>query len=467
MIEGDVKKLLRAVRGELARGDAAGRFEGVSIDSRTVQPGQLFVCIVGERFDGHDFLAQAFEKKAAGAVVSSREKIPALPPDAPKPFVVQARDTLAALQDLAHCHRNSVSPRVVGVTGTNGKSSTKEMIASVCETKFKTLKTGGNLNNHIGLPLTLLELAPGHEVAVLEMGMSAAGEIRRLAEIARPDIGVITNISEAHLTQLKTVKNVQSAKGELFESLGGEGTAVVNADDPLVLDLARSLRARRITYGIDNEADVRAGNIRPRPDRGFDFDVSMFGKSFPLTLPFLGRFNIYNALAAVATGHSLGVEPEHMAEGLAHCRLLGQRSEIIHHDSMTIINDTYNANPRSMLAALDILVQYRSAGRKFFVMGDMLELDESAPSAHAGIGEEVARLPVDRFVTVGPLAGLAGQRALDAGMERDRVVLAENHEAAADYLSRNARSGDCLLFKGSRGAAMEKAIQGLLKKKAL
>ncbi|MBI4390195.1 MAG: UDP-N-acetylmuramoyl-tripeptide--D-alanyl-D-alanine ligase [Nitrospinae bacterium] len=463
-----MKKLLETVRGELVRGDMAARFQGVSIDSRTVQPGQLFVCIAGERFDGHNFLSQAFEKKAAGAVVSNREKIPAPPPraGATAQFAVQTQDTLRALQDLAHGHRNSVPLRVVGVTGTNGKSTAKEMIASVCETKFKTLKTQGNLNNHIGLPLTLLELSPGHEVAVLEMGMSAAGEIRRLAEIARPDIGVITNISEAHLVRLKTVKNVQSAKGELFESLDARGTAVVNADDPLVLDLARSVRARKITFGIDNPADVRAGNIRPHPGQGFDFDVTLFGKTFPLTLPFLGRFNIYNALAAVATGHSLGVEPERMAEGLAHSRLLGQRSEIIHHDSMTIINDTYNANPRSVLAALDILVQYRSAGRKFFVMGDMLELGESAPSAHAGIGEEVARLAVDRFVTVGALAGLAGKRALDAGMERDRVVLAGDHEEAADYLSRNARSGDCLLFKGSRGAAMEKAIQGLLKKKA-
>lgn len=464
MVETEAKQILRAAHGELLSGSESKKFTGVSINSRTAQPDEVFFCIHGERFDGHDFMAEVLEKKVSGVVLSDAGKIPgnlASKQGADMPFFIRVKDTLAALQDFAHDYRKSFPVRIVGITGTNGKSTTKEMTAAIAAVKFKTLKNKGNLNNHIGLPLTLFDLDQTHEVAVLEMGMSAAGEIRHLAEIAGPEIGIITNISEAHLLTLKNVKSVQAAKGELFEALSAKGTAIVNADDPLVLELSRSLRAKTLTYGIDNTADVRAADIRSRSNEGFDFTLRIQGNEFPVFLPFLGRFNVYNALAAIAAGHSLGVGVENMRAGLAECLLLSQRLEISHHNSMTFINDTYNANPRSMQEALKLLSQYHTTGRRFFVIGDMLELAELAETAHARIGGDVAKHPVDFLITIGPLSGLAGESALRAGMAANRVAITSSYEEAIDYIGKSARSGDCLLFKGSRGSKMEKVIQGL------
>lgn len=455
-----VQDCLKAIDGELLSGSGDRAFRGVSIDSRTLNAGELFVCIRGDRFDGHDFLQKAVEKKAAGVVLSDRAKLP-LGKDEHALPVIRVGDTLNALQELARFHREQIPVRVVGITGTNGKSTTKEMIASITEMKFKTLKTQGNLNNHIGLPLNLFHLSPDDRVAVLEMGMSAAGEIKRLAEIAQPEIGVLTNISEGHLVQLKTLKNVQAAKGELYDSLSEQGTAVVNADDPLVLELAKSVRARVITYGIHQDADVRAGDIRPRDKKGFDFSVRLFDQSIPVHLPFPGACNIYNALAAMAAGYSLGVEPDDMKNGLNNCNLLSQRYEITEHKGITIINDAYNANPRSMLEALKTLAQYPCAGRRFLIIGAMLELGELAESAHAQLGTEVADQPIDYLVAVGELPALAAQSAADSGMDRNRIVSVDKRQDAVAFLKKNIRSGDCLLVKGSRGSKMEEVIDGL------
>lgn len=402
------------------------------------------------------------QKNAAGIILSDAARLPAARQEKDRPFVIGVTDPLAALQALARFHRERLSVRVVGVTGTNGKTTTKEMIATLSETKFKTLKTRGNLNNHIGLPLNVLELEPGHEVAILEMGMSAAGEIKRLAEIARPEIGVITNISEGHLVKLKNLKNVQAAKGELFEALGSGGTAIVNADDPLVLELAQSLRSRKITFGIHNPADVRAAGIQQQANNGFDFTVHLFDRKFRGRLPFPGFCNIYNALAAVAAGHSLGLEPESMAAGMGHYRLLSQRYEILRHQSMTIINDSYNANPQSMREALATLSQYQVPGRRFLVIGDMLELGDLSESAHTRLGAEIAKHSVDVLVTVGELAALAARAARAGGMDAQRALALDTREEAAHYLRKTARTGDCLLFKGSRGAGMEMIIQELI-----
>jgi len=464
LIASNALECLRAFPGKLLSGQETRSFRGVSIDSRTLMAGQLFFCIQGPRFDGHNFIPQALEKKAAGIILADREKLPdalASATESGQPFVICVDDTLAALQKLARFHRQRLAVRVVGVTGTNGKSTTKEMIAAIAATAFKTLRTRGNLNNHIGLPLNVLELDASHEVAVLEMGMSAAGEIRQLAEIARPDIGVITNISEGHLVQLKTLRNVQAAKGELFESLDEQGTAIVNADDPLVLELAKSLRIKKITFAINRPADVRAVAIQARANDGYDFKVALCGSEFSVTLPFLGHCNIYNALAAMAAGHALGIQPEAMKAGLARCKLLSQRYEIFKHNSMTIINDAYNANPQSMRQALATLSQYQSSGRRFFVIGDMLELGELSHSAHSHLGKEIAKHPIDVLIAVGELASLAAEGARAEGMNKNRVLALKTRKEASDYLKENARSGDCLLFKGSRGAGMEEVIKEL------
>lgn len=467
MIESNARECSKVLRGDLLSGRETQAFRGVSIDSRTLQAGQLFVCIRGPRYDGHRFISRAMEKNAAGIVISDREKWPpvAAPSlrEARTPFVIRVDDSPSALQDLARFHRSRLPVRVVAITGTNGKSTTKEMTAAIAGTTFKTLKTKGNLNNHLGLPLNVLELDASYEVAVLEMGMNAAGEIRRLADVAKPDVGVITNISESHLTQLKTLKNVQAAKGELFEALSDHATAVINADDPLALELGRSLRAtKRITFGIDNHADVKADDIQANSNDGHDFTVSLFDQSFPVTLPFLGFCNIYNALAAMAAGHSLGIPATDMEKGLSNCKLPSQRYEVVQRNSMTLINDAYNANPRSMREALATLANYQSSGRRIFVIGDMLELGDSSRSAHVRLGEEIAKQPIDVLVAVGALAALAVEGALTSGMAENRALALGSHREASDYLREYARPGDCLLFKGSRGAGMEKVVEGLI-----
>ena len=464
MIKGKAKDCLGVVGGKLLQGSAAKAFRGVSINSRTIEKEELFVCIQGENFDGHNFLGEAINKGAAGIILSdpvhlSRNMISG----GNSPFVIQSQNTLRALQDLAGYQRTRFPFQVVAVTGTNGKSTTKEMIASIIETKYKTLKTQGNLNNHIGLPLTLLARKPEHEVGVLEMGMSAAGEIKRLAEIAKPDIGVITNISVGHLDQLKTIKDVQAAKGELFDAITKEGTAIVNADDPLVLELAKSLRVKKITYGIEQSSDVQASNIQNEGSSGFTFTAKVFNQTISVNLSQIGYCNIYNALAALATGHSLGISGKDMSRGLENYQQIPQRNEQIHYEGVTLINDAYNANPQSMREALKTLSEFNTQGKRFLIIGDMLELGLLSESAHHELGQEIILSNVDHLVTVGPLASLVAESAKKNPRHPLQIGKFNTHAEAVSYLLRNVEKGDCLLIKGSRGAKMENIIQEYLK----
>jgi UDP-N-acetylmuramoyl-tripeptide--D-alanyl-D-alanine ligase len=336
------------------------------------------------------------------------------------------------------------------------------MTAAVIEKKLKTIKTKGNLNNHIGLPLNLFHLSKEDEVAVLEMGMSAAGEIKRLAEISQPQIGVLTNISEGHLVHLKTLKKIQAAKGELYDSLSEDGTAIVNADDPLVLELARSVRAKVVTYGVHNEADVKAENISSMGQEGFSLNVRFFGENIPVCLPFLGECNIYNALAAIATGYSLGIASSDIQDGLRNAKLLSNRYEVVKYEGATIINDSYNANPRSMQEALKTLAGYRCEGRRFFVVGDMLELGEMAEGAHVRLGVDVAGHSLDYLVAVGDLSAHVVESAVASGLNKKQTATASDHKCAVSFLKKHVRPGDCLLVKGSRGTRMEEVVQGLI-----
>ena len=464
MITGKAKDCLDVVGGKLLQGSAAKAFRGVSINSRTIEKEELFVCIQGENFDGHNFLGEAINKGAAGIILSDPVHLSGnMISGGNSPFVIQSQNTLRALQDLAGYQRTRFPFQVVAVTGTNGKSTTKEMIASIIETKYKTLKTQGNLNNHIGLPLTLLARKPEHEVGVLEMGMSAAGEIKRLAEIAMPDIGVITNISAGHLDQLKTVKDVQAAKGELFDSINKEGTAIVNADDPLVLELAKSLRVKKITYGIAQSSDVQASNIQNEGSSGFTFTAKVFNQKISVKLSQIGYCNIYNALAALATGHSLGISGKDMSRGLENYQQIPQRNEQIHYEGVTLINDAYNANPQSMREALKTLSEFNTQGKRFLIIGDMLELGLLSESAHHELGQEIILSNVDHLVTVGPLASLVAESAKKNPRHPLQIGKFNTHAEAVSYLLRNVEKGDCLLIKGSRGAKMENIIQEYLK----
>lgn len=464
MITGKAKDCLQIVSGQLLAGGNAKMFHGVSIDSRTLQKGELFVCIKGENFDGHDFIGEAIKKGAAGIILSDPKHFSGkIISEKEGPFVIQSKNTLRALQDLAGYQRLRFPFCIVAITGTNGKSTTKEMIAAIIETRFKTLKTQGNFNNHIGLPLTLLARTHEHEVGVLEMGMSAAGEIKRLAAIAKPNIGVITNISAAHLNKLKTVKEVQAAKGELFDSLDEEGTAIVNADDPLVLELANSLRIKKITYGIDQSADVRAGDIQNQGNKGFTFTAKIFNQTVPIKLSQIGYCNIYNALAALATGHSLGISGTRMKKGLENYQQIPQRNEQIFFEGITLINDAYNANPQSMKEALKTLSEINSKGKRFLIVGDMLELGPLSETAHRDLGKEVSLSNIDHLVTVGPLASLAAESAEANTGKRLQIGKFNTHAEAVNYLMEKVKKGDCLLVKGSRGAKMENIIQEFIK----
>ncbi|MGV7219958.1 MAG: UDP-N-acetylmuramoyl-tripeptide--D-alanyl-D-alanine ligase [Nitrospinales bacterium] len=455
----DVQTVLKAINGSQVFGGPMDSFVGITINSRLAKPGELFFCIKGEAFDGHDFIDDAISKGVSGIIFSDKDKFSGKQVSSENLFAIQVQDTLRALQDLACFHRKQHTLRVVGVTGSNGKSTTKEMIAAIAETSGETLKNKGNLNNHIGLPLSLFELNKAHEIAVLEMGMSAAGEIRRLAEIALPEIGVITNIFPAHLVELKNTRAVQSAKGELFESLAKEGTAVVNADDPMVFELAEKLRSRVITFGIDQPADVTATDISFRKNTGFDFTVNLFGEKFPIYLPFISFGSIYNSLAAIATGHALGISKENISIGIGKSVHLSQRGEILTHNSMTILDDSYNANPGSMKDALKTMSLFHANGKKFFVIGDMLELGDFSETAHLDLGKEVASSSADYLITVGTLAKIVAQSARQSGIRKDRVASFESHQDAADFLSGHAASGDFILVKGSRSSRMEKIIE--------
>ena len=459
-MEGQTQDCLNALEGQLLQGDLACPFRGVSINSQTVVRGELFVCINGDRFNGHDFLADVIEKKVGGIIISNPAKLPSKPVRSEEePFMIHVQDTLKALQDLASFQRKRFPLQVVAITGTNGKSTTKEMIASILETKFKTFKTQGNLNNHIGVPLTLLKREPSHEMGVLELGMSAAGEIKRLAEIAQPDIGVITNISEGHLVQLKSLKDIQSAKGELFDALTEQSTAIVNADDPLVLELARSLCAKMVTFGIDQPADVRASEIENKDNLGFQFKVSLFDKTLSVRLPYLGYCNIYNALAALATGYSLGVKEDAMTRGLENCQYMPQRNEQIQCKGIDLINDAYNANPRSMTEALKTLDNFKTQGRRIFVIGDMLELGDRSNAAHQKLGAEIAASKTNILIALGKLASLSAKSAQALAGKKIQILELTSHQEAAEVLIQETVCGDCVMLKGSRGAAIEKVLQ--------
>ncbi|QPJ60668.1 MAG: UDP-N-acetylmuramoyl-tripeptide--D-alanyl-D-alanine ligase [Candidatus Nitronauta litoralis] len=450
--------VLTATGGHLIHRGSDHEFSGLSIDSRTLAAGELFLCLTGDRFDGHDFLADAVRKGASGLIVSSLDKLPGMV-EGEGPFVVRVEDTLLGLQALAHYFRKQFSLKVVGITGTNGKSTTKEMISSISSTQFNTLKSHGNFNNHIGLPLNLLGLNKQHEVAILEMGMSAKGEIARLAQIAEPDIGLITNISEAHMVHLPTVRDVQSAKGELFSSLNETSCAIVNADDPLVLELAKNLRSKKITFGVDNDADVRGLDIRQSAGFGYQFSLATTSGKHPVHLPFPGRYNVLNAVAAAATGFALGLAPEQIVKGLETSKLLGQRVQVRKEKGVTLIDDTYNANPRSMLEAIKTLSSLDSTGKRFLVIGDMFELGNNETAAHQLLGEQVAKGSIDFLVGVGDLIGLTVESAIEAGQPKEQSILFKTHEEAARFLQNQVQSGDVILFKGSRGAQMERVLK--------
>ncbi|MGQ9516041.1 MAG: UDP-N-acetylmuramoyl-tripeptide--D-alanyl-D-alanine ligase [Anaerolineae bacterium] len=440
---------------------------GVVIDSRQAGAGTLFVALKGERDDGHNYVGDAFRNGAMMALVDHVVDVPApvvdlrQPAEAVElsiPCCLLVDNTLEALQRLAAYWRSQFDVRVVGITGSVGKSTTKEMVWSVLRRRFRTLRSEGNYNNEIGLPLTLLRLDDTHERVVLEMGMYALGEIRQLAQIARPVIGVVTNVGPTHLERLGSIERIARAKRELVESLPADGFAVLNKDDPLVCAMAECTPARVFYYGLDPSADVWASDIESRGLEGISFRLHYRGETLHIRIPLLGRHSVHTALAAAAVGLIEGESWEEIVTGLqdtsAHIRLVATPGM---NDSI-ILDDTYNASPASSLAALNLLAELD--GRRIAVLGDMLELGDYEEVGHRKVGLR-ARDVAAKLIAVGWRARLIAEEALSAGMPAADVYSVDTNQEAIELLRSIVQPGDIILVKGSRGMKMEEIVAAL------
>jgi UDP-N-acetylmuramoyl-tripeptide--D-alanyl-D-alanine ligase len=457
-----LQEVLSATGGKLLQGGRDACFEGVSTDSRTIREGELYIALKGAQFDGHHYALEALAKKAGG-VVAEEDKAGDIRWNGHRTkAVVLVRDTLRALGDLARERRRKFRTPVVALTGSNGKTTTKEMISACLETLFPILKNKGNWNNLIGLPLTLLELTEKERVVVLEMGMNVAGEIRRLTEIAEPDVGLITNIEKVHLEGLGNLEGLKQEKGELFRRMRKDGTILVNGDDSRVADLAAEYPGRKITYGVDRPADMMAKEIRLKGGRGTSFTLVLGGEETAMTLPLLGRHFVPDALSAIAVATLFGMEIKRIKEVLERFQPAPMRMEVsCLEGGKTLINDAYNANPRSMAMALETLAEARGKGRSIAVLGDMLELGDFAEEAHLELGRKVAALAIDLLLALGEWAPVVVQSAIRYGLKPEGARVVESHREAISLLREAAREGDWVLIKGSRRMAMEKIVYGL------
>lgn len=446
---------------------------GAVVDSREAFPGSLFVALPGEQLDGHDFVGDAFERGAVLALVQRdlSEQFPQLDlrgefhPEALAAFgrvsfCLLVDDSLAALQQAARFWRSMHDVRVIGITGSVGKSTTKELVAEVLEQRYSTLKNPGNLNNEIGLPLTLLQLTPGHERAVLEMGFYVPGEIAFLCDLARPQVGVVTNIGTVHAERAGSQEAIARGKAELIEALpeAPEGVAILNYDDPLVRGMAGKAKARVFYYGLDPQADLWADGVEGLGLEGIRFRLHYRNETLYLRVPMIGRHSVHTALRAAAVGLVEGLSWQQIVNGMrtgnAQLRLVAVRGE----NGALILDDTYNASPQSTLAALNLLEELE--GNRIAVLGDMLELGQYERRGHEMVGVRVAEI-VDELVTVGERARVIASSAQRAGLKPAAITELDNSEQAVDFLKDRLSSKDVVLVKGSRGMLMDQIVSAL------
>ena len=422
-----------------------------SIDSRTVKAGDLFFAVKGERLDGHDFVDAALKNGAIAAVVS-KDQVHRFGDQA---CLLPVEDTLVALQTLATAVRRVWGKTLVGVTGSAGKTTTKEAIAHVLSSRFAVLKSEGNFNNHFGLPLMLLKLEPEHDVAVIEMGMSHAGEIRALAKIAQPEIGVVTNVAPVHLEFFESLAGIARAKYELIESLPAGGTAVLNADDEYVSQFGRNFKGKVITYGSHATADIRAENVQSCGAEGSQFDIITGAGRERARLPLVGEHNILNALAAVSVALARGLKLAEAVAALATLVPADKRGQVLQVGNITVINDCYNSNPKALNAMIDALAAMK-ADRRIVVAGEMLELGPAGEEMHRAAGRHVAEKKIEVLVGVRGMAQAMVDGARSAGTQAEFVTTPEE---AGEWLARQTRYGDVVLLKASRGVKLEKALE--------
>ena len=454
-----VKDIIRECNGKLICGNSDTVCENYCRDSRIIKPGEVYIGIKGENFNGSDFYKEALDKGAIGCIlqdtVISNEEINKYKDK----FIIIVNNVVEAIQKLAKYKRSLYNIPVIGITGSVGKTSTKDIIASVMSKKYKTLKTEGNYNNEIGLPLTILKLKD-HEAIVLEMGMSSLGEISLLTNIAKPTTAVITIIGSSHIGELGSRENILKAKLEILEGLNSNGSLIINNDNDLLYKWNKENTDdhKHITYGIENESDYMARNIKVEKEAS-KFDITYNNKTYTITVPVGGHHFIYNSLCAICVGLEYGIDIDDIIKGISEFELTKRRMEIIKNsDNIIIVNDSYNASYESMKAALEYINKVE-ANKKIAVLGDILELGEYSKQMHENVGEEVVKNNMDVLITVGKEAQNISSKALELGMKKDNIYHFNKNEEAANLINQIAKQGDIVLVKASHGMKFDEIVE--------
>jgi len=451
-----------ATRGRVVRGDPATAVGRVSIDSRSLEPGDFFVAIAGETFDGHRFVSDATRRGAIGAMVHQAPVSPEAGTATPA-LVIQVDDTTRGLQDLARDVRRRSGAIVVAITGSAGKTTTKEVVAEFLSARFPVFRNKGNLNNHIGLPLSLLQLRSRPQIAVVELGMNHPGEIRTLVGIAEPEVRVWTNVGDAHLGFFESADAIADAKAEILENGAASHVLVVNANDSRVMERARRFAGKVITFGIDVDADVRASSVIHRGVEGMEALVSAAGQEARLRTPLLGLGNLSNVLAAIAVGLHFGIPLDDMVARAATVTPAYHRGEVLRlPGGVTLIDDSYNSSPAALGRALETMATATGSARKVGVLGEMLELGEFSDELHREAGRRAAAAGLDLLIGVGgSVAGAMTAEAVRSGLPERCVWHVSSKEEAADLALRHVRAGDLVLVKGSRGIGTDLVVERL------
>jgi len=440
-----LSEVIEATGGKIKSPARIKSFTGISIDSRKIKHGELFIALKGEKFDGHAFISDSINSGARGIVYSKKRYIGKTITSSGEVVFIEVKDTLKALHDLALFYRKKFSIPLIAVTGSNGKTTVKEMIDSILSQKSKTIKNPGNFNNHIGLPLSLLPLDREHQIAIVEMGMSKPGEIKKLCKVAMPTVGVITNISLAHAENFKSIEEIAKAKA----------VAIINGDDQNLIKAIKNYRGKKILFGKGLVNEVRAGEIQ---DKGLkiDFTLHLWERKIDVCMSLIGEHNIYNALAASACSYYFGVSPEEIKKGLEAYKGIRLRMEVIKTpQGINILNDSYNANPSSMLKALEGFSKIPVSGKRILLLGDMLELGKFTLPSHREIGSIIGKGGYDFLFTVGELAKNIALSAIKEGMPKDRVKSFANSKQVIKPLKELLSCGDWLLVKGSRSVKLD------------
>jgi UDP-N-acetylmuramoyl-tripeptide--D-alanyl-D-alanine ligase len=451
-------RVATSVGGSLIAGSRQAAISGVSIDSRTIRAGELFFAIRGPHADGHEFVMSSLSKGACGAVVDLSFAPPVdYPSDA---FLIRVEDTHKALRELASEFRRQWRGSLVAVTGSVGKTTTKEFIADVLQSEYGVYRSPGNYNNLFGLPLSVFGLRSDHHIGVFEMGMSSHGEIKEMCRIARPDVGVITAVAAVHLEFFQNLEEIARAKAELAEALGSQGTLVYNTDDPLVRSIASRFLGPRISFGLESGADVRAEEIEISGFRETRFRLSVEGRSANVSLPVAGVQYVLNTLPAIALGRHYRIPLDQIVESLGDIRQAPMRGQVLRFkEGFTLIDDSYNSNPRALMLMTENLSRFKSSERRILVAGEMLELGPEADSLHRQCGSWAAQCGIDAVIGVQGAARALARGAIESGIPEENVRFYDDASEAVQFLSTFVRAGDLVLVKGSRGVRLEKIVQ--------